>query len=144
MRFFSLAPLALTAFAATAQTVETNLFSLDVPDGWTVEASSPTMVRAFRKERADAGPSPLLTASYCFNKNAVSDPRQGVCRATCDEAALLLHRSMLIDIQLPEPRKNTHSGDITFTWDPIPTTDLVALSCSDRGRVLLILQTELD
>jgi hypothetical protein len=127
--------------AAMAETVTTALFTIDVPDGWTIENDESSTVLASGGRVVDRMPMPFLSIQYCTSSSinaATSESSElSPCTHPCSEDSLPLKAKD--DKTRSSVTKQVTSDGITELRTeklmPQGGAALAALSCSPIGQV---------
>jgi hypothetical protein len=140
--------LASASWMAQAATVETELFSIDIPTRWTVENNEANIIFAFGDRVVEGNPAPQLSVLHCSNDPSAKEKGMSFCKKTCSEEASDIERdSVTGDPPLPPTVRTIHKNDGSsqFTHELAVTPSITvstALSCNKKGQVLLRLTSD--
>jgi hypothetical protein len=127
--------------AAMAESVTTPLFTIEVPDGWTIEDDGSSTVVVAGSRIVDRMPMPFLIIQYCTSSSinpATSESSElSPCTQPCSEESLPLGGKDGTT-RSPVTKQVTSDGIVELmTQEVIPQggAALAALSCSPIGQV---------
>jgi hypothetical protein len=135
--------------AHAAETVSTDLFSLEVPDQWTIEGTQPDSLMVLGGQAQDALPLPILTAQYCVSGVAGRDSGHAQCAQACDASARGMNSYAQRGPTRFSPLHKSRRGSDAVEYRSEMTAGasvhvVVALSCSKHGQVFLSLVSDQD
>jgi len=120
------------SFAASAATITTALFSIDLPDQWGVEDNKSSIVLAAGKDLVGSHPSPFLSIQYCAVGAHATRPDVHPCDKPCSEASLheMLGENPQGIVLPPVTRRQRPDGGIELSM-------VTARSENENGRLAL-------
>jgi hypothetical protein len=135
------------ANAANAAMLDTNLFTLEVPDQWQIEDNKTNLVLVIGNKIVDGVPLPSLSIQYCMIGDQLKPLSLSRCDKPCTERSLDflfnekksgLNFSQTTSEKKPNgiieySAKVTHSGDISA---------MATLSCSSTGQAYISLVSD--
>jgi hypothetical protein len=137
----------LQSCAANAAMVNTNLFSLEVPDQWRIEDNKTSVILVMGNKVVDGMPLPFLSIQYCM----VGDSSKPSGLRRCDEPCA--ERSL--DFSSNEKTKGLNFSQITTQTKPNGVIEysteatysdsiaaMATLSCSSTGQAYISLVSE--
>lgn len=122
-----------------AETVTTELFTVEVPDGWTVENDEVAIVIAGGNRIVDRMPMPFLSIQACA-EGFDSSP----CKAPCSQDALSFSQARGMTFS-PVTRRVAPSGVVELRARGAVPPDFVAfvaLSCTSQAQVYVSLASD--
>lgn len=131
--------LTLVAASANATPISTGLFSLEVPDEWTIESNQTSTILVFGNKLVDGMRSPFLSIQYCSIGNPSKETGENACTRSCEEEAAALTDNLRKSFQTFPVAKTTRDDSTTELVAEMGPADtaigLVGLLCSKRGQV---------
>lgn len=132
-----------------ATTVTTTLFTIDVPNGMTIENDESGTLLAGGSRMRDGMPTPFLIVNYCTNSIVNSETSNHTlelspCTKPCTEETLLWTKKHG-ETQSPVARRVTQSGIVELRAqivEPSGETSFAAMSCSLQGQVYVALVSD--
>ena len=139
IRILSLFTIPLAGMASAA-TVNTTLFTIEVPDQWQVQDDKTSTILVTGSKISDGMPSPFLSIQYCVTSASLKSPGQSQCDRTCSEKAQsLTSNDKLNGTEFSPIKKSEKEKDVTeYSVElqvPATISALMALSCSGSGQV---------
>jgi len=131
---------ALVVGSATAATVTTKLFTMEVPDGWTIENNGSDTIAVAGPRMVDRMPMPALIIQYCTNAaidNISDSSALAPCTDPCSKESLsasAADNGTLSAVQ----RQVTRQGIVELREEVVSRprgADVAGLSCSPLGQV---------
>ncbi|MES2039376.1 MAG: hypothetical protein V4495_16205 [Pseudomonadota bacterium] len=137
-----------TAFSASATTVKTKLFSIDVPDEWKIEDNRTSIFLAFGNNVVDRTPLPFLSVQYCQNDVPQKDSSQPRCNLPCDdEANNLMSGFPQKEMRFSPVKKSEKENGVTEysseLTSPAVVSTFITLACNSKGQVHVALSSDL-
>ena len=132
----------------SAATIETALFSIDVPDQWNVEDNKASIILVMGDRIRDRMPMPFLSIQYCTLTEPPADSDLRRCNDPCSKKSL----SFLTDRQprgvklspIAEVRKPNRIVEYSTESASSPNGGVAfaTLSCSSTGQVYVSLVSD--
>ena len=133
--------------SVSAAKIETDLFSIDVPDQWRVEDDKSSTILVMGDRILDQTPMPFLGIQYCAQTDLLGAEVKP-CNEPCSEKSLdFLTSEQFGDLTFSAVVKHMKKGGIveysTEAVSPIlRSTMFAAQSCSNAGQVYVFLVSD--
>ena len=133
--------------AVIAATIDTSLFTIEVPDSWQIQDNKRSTILLMGSKVVDGMPSPFLSIQYCAASTSLKLPEQSLCAKTCEEEAKTLTSNDKPNSAefSPVNRLEKEKGVIEYSVElqsPVPISALQTLSCSSSGQTHVGLVTD--
>ncbi len=140
LKFLILFTSLLVSFCLNAETISTELFTIETPNHWIVEDDKLSAIAVTGKKIVDATPLPFLLIQYCKNSKASSPNGPRHCDATCSKKSLeSSFRNSNKDMQFSSIVYNVKpSGAIEYSAEatiPKNGSAFATLSCTTHAQV---------
>ena len=144
--------LSLVLFAVTighvaqAKSIETAMFSIEVPSQWEVEDNKSDVILVMGNRLRDRTPMPFLSVQYCATK-LPNGAEATQCDEPCSEKSLAFLKEDDSEGFQTSAVVNSiqQDGSVQFKTELIASPEIVGfmvLSCSDAGQVYLSLTSD--